>query len=153
MSLASTTKIKRFYNGGNRNTTRLSSISRIWSNPKTGPRLVRALFGATENKTVLRFFTLVKFGAKLTTKVLLGLGWSNFRVCQTHIVFENKLWGRLAPYSQTEGSVLVPPCRQSQPEKWFERSSNEFDKLKNLTNLDVAKSSWLGYLGHRDLRH
>jgi len=46
--------------------------------------------------------------------------------------------GELAPSSKTVRSLLIPPGRQSHLRKRSNHSSNGFDKLKNLTNLDVT---------------
>ncbi len=44
----------------------------------------------------------------------------------------------LAPSSQIVGSLLIPNGRQSWQGKGSERSSNGFDKLKNLINSSIT---------------
>ncbi len=61
-----------------------------------------------------------------------------FEFIEQILFLKTYLGGDLAPSSKTVRSLLIPPGRQSQPRKRSNHSSNGFDKLKNLTNLDAT---------------
>ncbi len=65
-----------------------------------------------------------------------------FKFVKLVLFLKMYLGGCQAQSSQTAGSLLMPPGRQSKPGKWSEHTSDGFEKPENSTNSDITKKYW-----------